>query len=240
MAVVGGLVERVGHAGGNALGRILGQTHGAGDLVGGEEADAVDIARQSVGILAHDVDGIVAVIFVDLGGQAGGDAVALEKEHHFLDGPLLFPGLGDHPRALASHVGHFDQTARRLLDDVERLDAKLLDDALGRGRPHALDQPATQILLNPGHGRRQHRTHLFDRELLAVLGVNGPAPAQLHALAHVDAGHVADDGDLLGAAPSAAGMVDALFRRQLGNGVAVLFIVVGDALDHAAQCVHGV
>ena len=102
VALVGGLAEHVGHAGGDALGGIVGDAQLAGDLVGRDEADAVDLACQPVGVGLHDLDGVVAVRLVDLDCQPGRDVVALQEEHHFLDLLLLRPGPGDHLDPLAA------------------------------------------------------------------------------------------------------------------------------------------
>ena len=77
VALVGHLVEGVGDAGLHPLRAIVGQAQLAGDLVGGEKADAVDVAGQAVGVAAHYVNGRVAVGFIDFDGVGGADVVAL-------------------------------------------------------------------------------------------------------------------------------------------------------------------
>lgn len=68
MAVVSEVFEREHDAGLDAGGVIVGEAEGAGDLVSGFEADAVDVARELVGVVLDDAEGVVAVVFVNLDG----------------------------------------------------------------------------------------------------------------------------------------------------------------------------
>ncbi len=54
-----------------------------GDLVGGREADAVDVFRQHVGIAPHFLDCLLAVGLEDSHRTAGADAVAMQEQHDF-------------------------------------------------------------------------------------------------------------------------------------------------------------
>ncbi len=65
VAVAGHLAQGVGDAGLYPLRAIVGQAQLAGDLVRCEKADAIDIAGQAIGIVAHHVDAGVAIGLVD-------------------------------------------------------------------------------------------------------------------------------------------------------------------------------
>ena len=195
------------------------------DLVRGDEADAEDVARQPVGVVLDDLDGVIAVGFVDLDGQAGGDAVALQEKHHLFDLLLFGPGAGDQIHPFAADAEHLVQALRFLFDDLQRFQPEFAHDAFGRHRADALDQPAAQVFLQAGDGGGQDRADRFSLELPAILGMRHPRAAQLDRLADIDAEHVADDRDRIARA----------VRRQLRDGVAVFFVVEGDAFDCAAQ-----
>ena len=210
--------------------------HRLGDLVGGEKTDAVNVTRQAVRIAFNNPNRLVAILFVDFGRQARADAIALQKKHDFFDCALLGPSALDGFGAPASDTRHFDQPLRRLLDHIQRVNAKVSDDAPRRFGADAADQPAAQILFHARDRGGQHFNHLFDGELPAIVGVHRPASTQFDAGPHMHAQHVADDGDLTFGRRRATLRK---FGQELGHRIAVLFIVIGDAFDHPAQRIHG-
>ncbi len=227
--LVGLLAQGVGHAGRHPLRRIRGNAQVAGDLVGGDEADAVDVARQPVGVVVDHAGRAVAVVLVDAHGQRRADAVALQEDHHLADLALLVPGGLDLADPLGADAQHLVQPLRRFVDHGQGISAELAHDAFGRHRANALDQPAAQVFLDARGRGRQHRGVALDLELPAVLAVDRPLPLQAHVLAHLHAEHVADHRRLVVLA----------VRDQAGDGVAVLLVVKGDALDGAFQGGHG-
>src|SRR5260370_37866352 len=66
-----------------------------GQLLGGLEADAPNIRRESIGIGADELDSLVAIGFVDAHGSSGAHAMRLEKDHDRTYGLLLLPALTD-------------------------------------------------------------------------------------------------------------------------------------------------
>ena len=58
MAVAGDLLQHMAHAGLGADQRVWRNAEPLGDGVGGLEADAVDVERQPVGVLAHPLHGL--------------------------------------------------------------------------------------------------------------------------------------------------------------------------------------
>ena len=178
VALIGEVAQRVHHARGHARGRIVRQAQVVGDFVGGLEADAVNVVRQAIGIGLDEIDRGVAVLFVDLDGEAGVDAVALQEQHHLLDGFLLVPGAGDGLGALGADAQHFTDTLRRVIEHVQRLQPELLDDAIGRDGTDALDEAGAEILFQTFDGGRQDLLAFFGAELLAVLRVRDPLALQ--------------------------------------------------------------
>ena len=229
VALVGGLPQQVERGAHRALGGVGRDAELGGDLVGGLEADAVDLARQAVGVVLDHGDRGVAVALVDAHRQGGGDAVVGEEDHHLLDRALLAPGLADDPGALRADARHLGQPLRRVVDHRERLLAEALDDPLGHLRADPLDHPRAEVFADAVDRGGQDDAAALGDELPAVLGVALPAPGQLHAFADVDRGQVADDG----------GEVALPRLLQPRDRVPVLGVDVGQPLDHALQPLDG-
>lgn len=145
---------------------------------------------------------------------------------HHLDG-LLAVGLED-----LAGTGGRDPVALEKEYDLPDLFLLLpgLFDHLDVLIPDALDQPGSQISLGPGRSGR-YQTFTIDRlELLPELGVVDPFPFHLlQDLAGQGRGHVPDDRD----------QVPAAMDLDLGHGIAVLFVGVGDSFDLALQMFEG-
>ena len=95
MALVHRLGQRVGYPGAHPDHRGLLDAELHRDRVGGLEADAADVARQPIGVLGHDLDGVGAVGLEDPHRPGGADAVAVQEDHDLPDDLLLGPGVGD-------------------------------------------------------------------------------------------------------------------------------------------------
>src|SRR5438552_18054750 len=80
MPFVHRLGERIGDAGAHADQRGLLDAELAGDLIGGAEADARDVASQSIGVLRDGLDGLGAVGLVDPHRARGAGAVAEQQK----------------------------------------------------------------------------------------------------------------------------------------------------------------
>ena len=232
MALFPGPVKRKLDTGGDALGRVFSDSLGLRDPVCRQEANAINILGEPIRIPLHSFNSAVAVTFVDFCRQAGADTVALQKDHHLLDRFLLDPGGVDHRHSFLADPAHFGQPLRMAVNNIERFGAKMGDDALGSHRAYALDQATAQILLDAGYGRGQYRTHPGYGKLFAILRMHLPVAAQFHGLPNIDANHGAHDRRLF--LPMGQ-MRRGPLRRQLGDGIAILFVMVGDAFDYAAQ-----
>jgi hypothetical protein len=182
VAVLGRLRQRELQAGLDPLGAVVGDTQALGELVGGLEPDPPHVGGQPIRLPADHLDGVVAVGLVDPHRQRGGDANALQEDHHLLDGLLLLPRGGDHLGALGAKTGHLDQPPRVLLDDLQGGRAEVVDDPLGHLGADPLDQSRAQVAADPLDRCRQHGVVGLDLELAAVLGVAGPAALQSQAL----------------------------------------------------------
>ena len=72
------------------------------DLVGGREADPVDVFRQHVGIAPHGLNCLLAIGFEDAHCTAGADAVAVQEQHDFPNLLRFLPCMRDPLPALGA------------------------------------------------------------------------------------------------------------------------------------------
>ena len=132
MALVGRLLQSEGNAGAHPLRRLPRHAELHGDGVGGPKPDAADVAREPVGILGHDLDGVVAVGLEDADRARRADAVGMQEEHDVADGLLLGPAGGDFRCAELADARDVPQLLGAGLDDFERRHAEDGDDPLRR------------------------------------------------------------------------------------------------------------
>ena len=225
MALVHRFGQRIGDPGADPDHRRLLDAELHGDRVGGLEADAADVARQPIGVLGHDLDGVGAVGLEDAHRPRGADAVAVQEDHDLAHDLLLGPGVGDALGAHRADAGHLAQPVGLGLDDVEHLLAERLDHLLGVDRADAADHAGAEILLDALDGGRRRGAHEARLELLAVGAVVDPFARGGDPLAGGDRRGVADDGDQFAMAA----------RLDAQDAEAVLGIVEGDPLDQAGQ-----
>ncbi len=229
MTVIGRLRQRVLQTRLHPFGAVVRDPDRLRDRVRGLEADAPDVRRQLVRTVLDHRDRRVTVLLVDPHRDRRGDADPLEEQHHLLDRLLLGPRGGDLRGAFRAEAGDLDQPARRLLDDLQRLQAEVVHDPLGEDRPDALDQAGSQVSADALHGRRQHRGVRDDLELPAVLRMRAPPAGQPQALPGLRAEQRADHGEQVVAAPRGG---------HPGDGVARLLVHIGQPLQHRFQDVR--
>jgi hypothetical protein len=100
------LGQRIGDTGAHADQCGLLDAELCRDLICGAEADAADVAGQSVRILRNELDRVGAVGFVDAHRTRGADLVAVQEQHDLADDLLLGPA-GDNPlRSLRAYACH--------------------------------------------------------------------------------------------------------------------------------------
>ena len=157
------------------------------------------------------------------------DLVALEEKHNIFNFLLLLPALLDalHPDLPDSL--HLQQRIRMLLYHIQGVLAEFLNNAFCKLGSHALHQAGTQVFLDAVDGGREGFLKFLYRELAAVFCVYFPEAFQRKDRSHVGVGHGANDGDQVGIA----------FGGGFEDGVTVLWILVGDAFDDAAEVIHG-
>ena len=195
------------------------------DLVGGLEADAVDVLRQAIGVGLDLVDCALAVGLVDAHRPARADAVGVEEHHDFADDFLLGPRFLNAMAALRPDAVHVLQPGGLLLDDVENLLAEFYDQLLGVNGTNALNHAAAQIFLDALlRGRRSAVEHV-SAELEAKLLVLDPASLGGHPLPSADGCQGADHGD----------QVAVPFGLHLEHGPSVLLVVERNAFDQPGK-----
>ncbi len=155
VAFLGHAVERVGHARFDAPRIVRGQTQRLSDFIGRLKADAVHIVDQSVRRVLHHRQRLVAVLLVDFGRQSGGNAMRLQEKHHVLDGPLLLPRFNDALHPLVADAQHLAQFRGLVVDNVQRLFAEAVDDALGHHPAHAANEAGAEVAFDAFSGRGQ-------------------------------------------------------------------------------------
>jgi len=94
--------------------------------------------------------------------------VALQKEHHVLDGFLRRPGALDHRHAAFANARDLNQSFALFFDNGQRFQSEVRDNALRRHRADAFDQAAAQVFFQAGQGGRLRFLRRDDLELLAL------------------------------------------------------------------------
>ncbi len=212
MPFVHRLRERVGNPGTYADQRRLLDTELGCDLISRAEANAADVASQSIRVFRDEPNGISAISFVNPRRARRADAVAVQEQHDLSNHPLLCPARDDTVRALGADSGYLAQAARLLLDDVEHGIAKGPHELLRIDRPDTADHAGAEIFLDPLN--RRWRRSLEERgfELDTVGAVVDPAC-------------MADEGDEIALAAG--------FDTQ--NAEPVLGVVECDPVDQPSQ-----
>ena len=112
MALAQRLLEHVAEAGAQAERRIRRDAEALGQLVGGLEADAADVAREAIGVLADHLDRALAVGLEDARGAQRAEPVRMQEQHDVAHRPLLAPGGRDPPGEAAPDARHLAQALR--------------------------------------------------------------------------------------------------------------------------------
>ena len=234
--LLGHAVQRVGDAGLDPPRIVMGQPERSRDLVGGLEADAVDVLHEAVRLVAHDRQGIVAIFLVDFDRQRRGNAVRLEEDHDIFDRFLLLPRLLDATDALRPNADDVAQPLRVVVDNVQRRLAELVHDALGHLLADAADHARAEIALDALYRGGQGLLALLGLELPPVFAVARPPPAQAQPFAGVHFGQIADDGDQT-IAPRRISKTQHIrrVRLQANHRIAVFGVIIGHTLYRAAD-----
>jgi hypothetical protein len=163
------------------------------ERIGCYETNAIHIGSKTVRIFGNRGDRLIAILFIDLDGVGGGNAMPLEKQHDFFNRFLGLPRGLDRFDSLLGNAGDFDQAIDLLLDDVQGFELKVGHDTASGHGSHAFDQSTAQVFLNPGEGGGFGFAVLTDLILGAIFGMLSPGAFHLESLARLEIGKVADD-----------------------------------------------
>ena len=225
MSLVHRLGERIGNPGAHPHhgGLLDAELHRDG--VGGLEPDAADVARQPIGVLGHDLDGVGAVGLEDAHRPRRADTVAVQEHHDFPHRLLLGPG-GQNagganrpmPSTSRSRSGVASMTSNTFSPNAPH-------ELLGVDRADAADHAGGEILLD-AVGRSRRRGAQEPRlELLAVGAVVDPFARRGNPLAGRNGCGVPNDRHDVPMAP----------RLGAQDAEAIFGVVIGDALNEARQ-----
>ena len=118
-----------------------------------EKAHALYIHHHAVGILAHELHRVLAVVLGDAHGQRGTDAVILQKHQRPAHAHLLQIAFGDHGGLFGADAGQLGQALGLFVQDIQGFFPKTVDDQLRRGRADAADEAGPQVFFNGAFAR---------------------------------------------------------------------------------------
>ena len=225
MPLIHGLGQRIGNPGANPDHGGLFDAEFHRDGVGGLEANATDIARQPIGVLGHDLDGVGTIGLENPYRPRRADTVAVQEHHDFPHRLLLGPGGENAGGANRPDAIDLAQPVRRCLDDVEHLLAEGPHELLGVDRPNAPDHSGREVLLDAVDRSRGRCAQKAGFELLAVGAIVDPFTRGGDPLTSGNGGGMANHGH------------DVAMPACLGsqNTEAVFGVVVSDAFDETRQ-----
>lgn len=145
---LGGGLECRKNACADSEGRILLCSRLERNVVCGDEADAVDLARHPVRVLSDDLQGISSVLFVDLRCLSSGHAVTGKKDHDFADVALLVSVSGELLDALRAESSDFLESLGFVLQNIEDRKSEGVHQAFGEPVTDPRDDSRSQIALD--------------------------------------------------------------------------------------------
>ena len=225
MAVAAHGVQDVEQARGQS-GRGQGvQIEAAGQTVGGEKAQPLDVQGQLVGVGGDHLQGLGAIALINLPGVGQAHPQPLQGHHHVPHLLAALPVPANLLDALGAEAGDLFEALRLVVDHLQGVAPEMGHQAAGQLRADALDQPRGQVLFDARHRGRQHRVPPDHLELLAPLGVHLVGALEVELLALLDPGQRSHHGD---------GVAGAL-NLEAHHGVMVFGVGKGEALHGAFQ-----
>src|SRR5262249_5174060 len=155
MPAVHCLGERIRDAGTYTNKRGLLDAELGRDLVGGAEADAPNVAGQTIRVFRDELNGIGTIGFVDAHRPRRADTIAVQEQHDLTDDFLLGPAGDDPLRALRADAGYLAQPRRLLFDDVKHCLTESAYELLCVDRSNAAEHTGGEIFLDPLDRRRR-------------------------------------------------------------------------------------
>ena len=201
-------------------------------LVGLLKADAVDVPGQSVGVRADDLLAAVAVFLVDSRDKAVPQAHLRAEHQEASQGTKLFPRLLRSFDALLAEAFDLPEPVGVLVENAQRVGAKLLDD-LPRVVSVHVGNVLGQVQNDVGDVLGFQENEMLNLDLRAVLAVVDELALDAHALTDADSGEAADDGDA--ALGIAIGNLDLRVGLEAECRVAAFGVLVENAVNGAAE-----
>ena len=171
--------------------------HGQGDLVHDGEADAVELVHQQVGVVAHRLQGVRAVLVVEPQRRGQGQAVLPEKLQQLPQPGEIAVAFSDLLGLPGGDALDDRQILRPLLHDLQGSHAVALHQPVRQAGAYALDDAGAEIgqnlVLRGGHVA----LHLLGLNLVPVDGVADPAAGDDQVLPWGGAGDGAHHGHRL-------------------------------------------
>ena len=202
----------------------------AGQAVGGDKPQAVDIQGQLIGVGGHHFHRLVAVLLIDLGGHAHADAQALKGHQDFPGGFVGLPVPANLVHLFGPDPGHLRQALRLVVDHGQGFGAEMGHQALGQFGADALDEPRGQIFFDARHRGGEHRVPPHHPELLPPLGMHLVAALEVELFPFLDRGQ----------RPHHGGGLAAPLDREAHHGVVALRVGEGNPLHRPLQGLQGV
>ena len=140
------------------------------------ESNTPDIICQAKWVLSHLLDAFIAILTINLSSKGGADPMILQKQHDILDFFLPFPALSDLIDTFLSDSWNFQESLYIGFDNLQCIRAKLLNNLLGKLRPHTFDQTGTKIFFNAKNSGRHGFLPAFCQELSAIFRIYLPIP----------------------------------------------------------------
>ena len=195
VALVRRLLQSEGDSSPHALRRLPRHPELHRDGVGDPKPNAADVARQPIGVLGHDLDGVVAVGLEDADRARRADAVGVEEDHDVAHGLPLGPAGDDLAGAEFSDARYLAHPFRRGLDDLEGLLPEGGHDPFGQHGTDAAHHAGAEVFLDPLRRRRRRGLQKVGFELEPVAPVGNPDAEGVDEFSRRDRRHMPDDGD---------------------------------------------
>src|SRR5439155_12820092 len=193
------------------------------------KANTVNIQRQAIRILLYPDNGVIAVGLVNTDRARRPHSMRVQKDHDLSNDFLHLPGLDDPLLAFGTNAIEVGQPLRCLLNDVEYLLPKGLDQLFGKVWPNAFDHARAEVLFNTFEGAGWDHTQRLGLELQAMRPVRHPSALPFNILTWGDGRRRPHDRDQVAVPPD-------LDPEDTEAG---LLTMEGDALDRTSQLFCG-
>ena len=178
----GDLCELIGKPCSNARRGVFFPSCGNGDGIRCDEADPVNLLRETIGSFLHHLDRKRPVCLENTRRVGAAHTVLLKPEHDVAQLGLAHIGGGYLLHSLRADARNFFEAARRTLDDEKCLRAELLDDAPRHRGTNPVNGARCEKTLNAARTRGSTDAHTHRLKLSPKTRVRDPAPRQTNLL----------------------------------------------------------